>query len=165
MISGFSLHMIVKQVQARIPCHPATIKTDIARVHRRWAREDARGLEVERRRAVRRLRRVAGKAEASGDYGASTRAEDVAARIGGTVAPQPQITVHQTNIGVSAIAGLVASFAGITGQHVGQQQLPEPTPAEKLEPVEEVKRVEAKIIRNHVADPDEANDVPGTLFD
>jgi hypothetical protein len=134
MISGFSFAVIVKQVQARFLIQPKAIRVDMGRIERRWLREDAKGLALQRDRAVRRLRRLAGKAEAAGDYGASVRAEDVAAKIGGVVAaPAPQVTFNQLNVGMSAIASLVAQVA-----QCAQQALPGPDSGDELEQDEEL---------------------------
>lgn len=85
MLDGRSLSAIHALVGAEFSVSARTIRDDMKLVEKRWGREDRAALEKPRQALVRRMQRVAVKAEASGDYSAATGANLALARVLGLV--------------------------------------------------------------------------------
>jgi hypothetical protein len=108
LLEGASMASILATASERFHTSTRTIRKDARLVERRWAREDAKNSTSKRSAVLRRLERLATKAEAGGDLGAAIKANLAVAKVAGFLDRGPSAVA----LAVGAQGG-VHSFADL----------------------------------------------------
>lgn len=97
LLSGAGTLGLLGPLAARFGVSTRTIRADVRRVERRWAREDAQGLDRRRSSVVRRLERNANECRAAGDLAGERQALALLGRLLGMgIAPSLAVGVAVT---------------------------------------------------------------------